>query len=107
MQPDAERDQAKEAVEEGGEAEEAAVARPGARDLKYGMTSGLVVAGGGGGGGLVGAEVTGAWLETVWFRHVPQPNFLLADSFAVHTAATTQKMLLEVRTDESGQLASL
>ena len=105
MQPDAERDQAKEAVEEGGEAEEAAVARPGARDLKYGMTSGLVVAGGG--GGLVGAEVTGAWLETVWFRHVPQPNFLLADSFAVHTAATTQKMLLEVRTDESGQLAGL
>ena len=105
MQPDAERDQAKEAAEEGGEAEEAAVARPGARDLKYGMTSGLVVAGGGGGGGLVGAEVTGAWLETVWFRHVPQPNFLLADSFAVHTAATTQKMLLEVRT-ESGQLSA-
>ena len=105
MQPDAERDQAKEAAEEGGEAEEAAVERPGARDLKYGMTSGLVVAGGGGGGGLVGAEVTGAWLETVWFRHVPQPNFLLADSFAVHTAATTQKMLLEVRT-ESGQLSA-
>lgn len=105
MQPDAERDQAKEAAEEGGEAEEAAVARPGARDLKYGMTSGLVVAGGGGGGGLVGAEVTGAWLETVWFRHVPQPNFLLADSFAVHTAATTQKMLLEVST-ESGQLSA-
>ena len=51
--------------------------------------------------------MTGAWLETVWFRHVPQPNFLLADSFAVHTAATTQKMLLEVRTDESGQLAGL
>ena len=35
-------------------------------------------------------------LLQVWFRHVPQPNFLLADSFLVHTAQTTQKLLLQV-----------
>ena len=32
----------------------------------------------------------------VWFKHVPTPNFLLADSFPVHTAQTTQKLLLQV-----------
>ena len=35
----------------------------------------------------------------VWFKHVPTPNFLLADSFPVHTAQTTQKLLLQVSID--------
>ena len=94
MQPDAERDQAKEAAEESGEAEEAAVARAGARDLKYGMTSGLVVEGE---GAAVGEAVMATWLEHVWFRHVPPTNFLLADSYHIHTAQQTQKILLEVK----------
>ena len=62
--------------------------------LKYGMTSGVVVEGD---GAVVGPEVMATWLEHVWFRHVPATNFLLADSYHVHTAQTTQKLLLEVR----------
>lgn len=58
------------------------------------MTSGVVVEGD---GALVGPEVMATWLEHVWFRHVPATNFLLADSYHVHTAQTTQKLLLEVR----------
>ena len=61
--------------------------------LNYGMTSGLV---GEGDGGSVGETELGIWLEHVWFKHVPQSNFLLADSFPVHTAQKTQKLLLEV-----------
>ena len=61
--------------------------------LKYGMTSGVVVQGE---GAVVGPEVMATWLEHVWFRHVPATNFLLADSYHVHTAQTTQKRLLEV-----------
>ena len=61
--------------------------------LSYGMTSGLV---GGGVGASVGETELGVWLEHVWFKHVPQSNFLLADSFPVHTAQKTQKLLLEV-----------
>ena len=61
--------------------------------LKYGMTSGVVVEGE---GAVVGPEVMATWLEHVWFRHVPATNFLLADSYHVHTAQTTQKLLLEV-----------
>jgi len=60
--------------------------------LSYGMTSGLV---GGGVGASVGETELGVWLEHVWFKHVPQSNFLLADSFPVHTAQKTQKLLLE------------
>ena len=37
----------------------------------------------------------------VWFKHVPTPNFLLADSFPVHTAQTTQKLLLQVSQKDS------
>ena len=61
--------------------------------LNYGMTSGLV---GEGDGASVGETELGIWLEHVWFKHVPQSNFLLADSFPVHTAQKTQKLLLEV-----------
>ena len=61
--------------------------------LSYGMTSGLV---GEGDGASVGETELGIWLEHVWFKHVPQSNFLLADSFPVHTAQKTQKLLLEV-----------
>lgn len=60
--------------------------------LNYGMTSGLV---GEGDGASVGETELGIWLEHVWFKHVPQSNFLLADSFPVHTAQKTQKLLLE------------
>jgi len=35
------------------------------------------------------------WLEKVWFQHVPTPNFLLADSFPVHTADLTKKLVLK------------
>ena len=61
--------------------------------LGYGMTSGVV---GKGDGASVGETELGVWLEQVWFKHVPQSNFLLADSFPVHTAQKTQKLLLEV-----------
>ena len=37
------------------------------------------------------------WLEKVWFQHVATPNFLLADSFPVHTADQTKKLVLKVR----------
>merc|ERR1719220_324100 len=56
------------------------------------MTSGVV---GKGDGASVGETELGMWLEQVWFKHVPQSNFLLADSFPVHTAQTTQKLLLQ------------
>ena len=62
--------------------------------IKYGMTSGLVVEGE---GAAVGEAVMATWLEHVWFRHVPPTNFLLADSYHIHTAQQTQKILLEVR----------
>ena len=61
--------------------------------LKYGMTSGLVVEGD---GAVVEEGVMATWLEHVWFRHVPPTNFLLADSYNIHTAQQTQKILLEV-----------
>ena len=61
--------------------------------LNYGMTSGLV---GEGDGASVGETELGIWLEHVWFKHVPQSNFLLADSFPVHTAQKTQKLLLDL-----------
>ena len=61
--------------------------------LGYGMTAGVV---GKGEGASVGELELGVWLEHVWFKHVPQSNFLLADSFPVHTAQKTQKLLLEV-----------
>jgi len=60
--------------------------------FSYGMTSGVL---GEGEGATVGETELGAWLEHVWFKHVPQSNFLLADSFPVHTAQKTQKLLLE------------
>jgi len=60
--------------------------------LGYGMTAGVV---GKGEGASVGELELGVWLEHVWFKHVPQSNFLLADSFPVHTAQKTQKLLLE------------
>merc|ERR1719431_1346338 len=56
------------------------------------MTSGVV---GKGDGASVGETELGVWLEQVWFKHVPQSNFLLADSFPVHTAQKTQKLLLQ------------
>lgn len=62
--------------------------------LRCGMTCGLAVAGE---GAVVGEEEMGRWLEEVWFRHVPQSNFLLADSYHVHTAQHTQTRLLEVK----------
>ena len=62
--------------------------------IKYGMTSGLVVEGE---GAAVGEAVMATWLEHVWFRHVPPTNFLLADSYHIHTAQQTQKILLEVK----------
>ena len=46
--------------------------------------------------GQVGEEEMGHWLEEVWFKNVPSPNFLLADCFNVHTAPTVQKLLLQV-----------
>ena len=36
------------------------------------------------------------WLERVWFSHVTTPSFLLADSFSVHTADLTKKLVLKV-----------
>ena len=69
----------------------------GTRDLetlRYGMTSGVVVEDA---GAVVDEEVMVTWLQHVWFRHVPATNFLLADSYHVHTAQQTQKILLEVR----------
>ena len=66
--------------------------------IKYGMTSGLVVEGE---GAVVGETVMATWLEHVWFRHVPPTNFLLADSYHIHTAQQTQKILLEVRADKN------
>ena len=65
--------------------------------MRLGMTTGLI-------GenkseeasGFVGDFEMGNWLEEVWFKHVPQPNFLLADSFPVHTSQSTQKLLLKV-----------
>ncbi len=36
------------------------------------------------------------WLERVWFSHVTTPSFLLADSFSVHTAELTKKLVLKV-----------
>ena len=60
---------------------------------RYGMTSGVVVEGD---GAVVTEEVLSTWLEHVWFKHVPATNFLLADSYHVHTAQATQKILLEV-----------
>jgi len=60
--------------------------------LSLGMTSGMA---GEGVGGSVGELEMAAWLQQVWFKHVPTPNFLLADSFPVHTAQTTQKLLLQ------------
>merc|ERR1719412_2494389 len=56
------------------------------------MTCGLAVPGE---GAMVGEEEMARWLEEVWFRHVPQSNFLLADSYHVHTAQHTQTRLLE------------
>ena len=64
------------------------------RLLRCGMTCGLKVAGE---GAVVGEKEIATWLSEVWFRHVPQSNFLLADSYNVHTAQHTQKLLLEVR----------
>ena len=64
--------------------------------IKYGMTSGLVVEGE---GAAVGEAVMATWLEHVWFRHVPPTNFLLADSYHIHTAQQTQKILLEVKNE--------
>ena len=61
--------------------------------MRYGMTSGLVVEGE---GAVVDEDIMTTWLEQVWFRHVPPTNFLLADSYHVHTAHSTQKILLEV-----------
>ena len=61
--------------------------------LSYGMTSGVLVEGD---GALVTEDVMSTWLQNVWFRHVPTTNFLLADSYHVHTAQSTQKILLEV-----------
>ena len=61
--------------------------------LRYGMTSGLVVEGE---GAVVDESIMTTWLQHVWFRHVPPTNFLLADSYHVHTAHSTQKLLLEV-----------
>ena len=69
--------------------------------IKYGMTSGLVVEGE---GAVVGEAVIATWLEHVWFRHVPPTNFLLADSYHIHTAQQTQKILLEVRADKKYNL---
>ncbi len=46
--------------------------------------------------GAVGVSEFSAWMESVWFRHVAKPNFLLADSYPVHTAAPTQAALLKV-----------
>ena len=63
------------------------------RLLRCGMTCGLAVSGD---GAVVGEEEMARWLEEVWFRHVPQANFLLADSYHVHTAQQTQTRLLEV-----------
>ena len=48
-------------------------------------------------GPAVGEAVMATWLEHVWFRHVPPTNFLLADSYHIHTAQQTQKILLEVK----------
>ena len=58
------------------------------------MTCGLKVLGE---GAVVGEVEMATWLSEVWFRHVPQSNFLLADSYHVHTAQHTQSLLLEVR----------
>jgi len=60
--------------------------------VRYGMASGIVAEGE---GASVGETELCVWLEHVWFKHVPQSNFLLADSFPVHTAPKTQKLLLE------------
>ena len=46
--------------------------------------------------GAVGVAEFALWLESVWFRQVAKPNFLLADSYHVHTAAPTQAALLKV-----------
>ena len=62
--------------------------------LRCGMTCGLKVLGE---GAVVGEVEMATWLSEVWFRHVPQSNFLLADSYHVHTAQHTQSLLLEVR----------
>ena len=67
--------------------------------LRCGMTCGLAVSGE---GAVVGEEEMARWLEEVWFRHVPQSNFLLADSYHVHTAQQTQTRLLEVSEDRIG-----
>ena len=69
------------------------------RLLRCGMTCGLAVTGE---GAVVGEEEMARWLEEVWFRHVPQSNFLLADSYHVHTAQQTQTRLLEVSEDQIG-----
>ena len=69
------------------------------RLLRCGMTCGLAVTGE---GAMVGEEEMARWLEEVWFRHVPQSNFLLADSYHVHTAQHTQTRLLEVSQDQAG-----
>ena len=66
--------------------------------LRCGMTCGLAVSGE---GAVVGEKEMARWLEEVWFRHVPQSNFLLADSYHVHTAQHTQKLLLEVNNEHS------
>ena len=60
--------------------------------LSYGMTSGLE---GEGDGASIGEIELSIWLEHVWLKHFPQSNFLLADSYAVHTAQKTQRLLLE------------
>ena len=72
--------------------------------LSYGMTSGML---GEGEGASVGETELSVWLEHVWFKHVPQSNFLLADSFPVHTAQKTQKLLLEVSHKPAGSLSRL
>jgi len=46
--------------------------------------------------GALGVPEFSMWMESVWFRHVAKPNFLLADSYPVHTAAPTQAALLKV-----------
>ena len=48
-------------------------------------------------GGRVEEQELVRWLEEVWFRDVPEPSFLLADSYAPHTSGSVQKLLLQVR----------
>ena len=74
-------EQEEEHVEEAGQEEEL---------LVRGSTLGLLRQ------GAVGVPEFSVWMESVWFRHVGKPNFLLADSYPVHTAAPTQAALLKV-----------